>query len=66
MDVIDGLDDALANNHRLHAVRADLARRAGKTRLARTAYHAALELCTNEVEQRYLTHRLATLDPPNP
>ncbi len=66
LDVIDGLDDALANNHRLHAVRADLARRAGKTRLARTAYHAALELCTNEVEQRYLTHRLATLDPPNP
>ena len=66
LDVIEGLDHALANNHRLHAVRADLAQRAGNTHLARTSYQAALELCTNEVEQRYLTHRLAALNSSNP
>jgi RNA polymerase sigma-70 factor, ECF subfamily len=66
LDIIEGLDHALANNHRLHAVRADLAQRAGKTRLARTSYQIALELCTNEVEQQYLTQRLAALDPSHP
>ncbi|NOX31040.1 MAG: RNA polymerase subunit sigma-24, partial [Actinobacteria bacterium] len=62
LNLIDGLDHALAGNHRLHAVRADLARRAGKISLARTAYQAALKLCTNEVEQQYLAHRLTTLN----
>ena len=66
LDIIEGLDHALANNHRLHAVRADLARRAGRTRIARTSYQAALELCTNKVEQQYLTQRLAALDPSDP
>jgi len=62
LDIIDGLDHALADNHRLHAVRADLARRAGKVGLAQTSYRAALELCTNEVEQKYLEQRLAALN----
>jgi len=70
LDLIDGLDDALARNPRLHAVRADLARRAGNVRLARTSYQAAIALCTNEVEQQYLADRFSTLDstvdPPNP
>jgi len=66
LDIIERLDHALANNHRLHAVRADLAQRAGKTRLARTSYQAALELCTNKVEQRYLTDQLAALNSSNP
>jgi len=59
--VITGLDDTLSNNHRLHAVRADLARRAGKVSLARDSYVAALELCTNDVERQHLTHQLDTL-----
>ncbi len=62
LDITDGLDHALANNHRLHAVRADLARRAGKVGLAQASYRAALELCTNEIEQKYLEQRLAALN----
>lgn len=60
--VITGLDDTLPNNHRLHAVRADLARRAGNISLARDSYVAALELCTNEVERQHLAHRLDALE----
>ncbi len=59
--VTTGLDDTLAKNHRLHAVRADLARRAGKIDLARGSYVAALELCTNEVERQHLIDRLNAL-----
>ncbi len=66
LDLIDGLDDALARNHRLHAVRADLARRAGNVALARSSYQAAIGLCANETEKRYLARRLSTLDPPDP
>ncbi len=59
--MIDGLDDTLANNHRLHAVRADLARRAGDITLARESYLSAMELCANEVEHHYLARQLDDL-----
>ncbi|MGI9613925.1 MAG: RNA polymerase sigma factor [Acidimicrobiales bacterium] len=63
--VLSQLDETLQGNHRFHAVRAELARRAGDISLARTSYTAALELCTNEVEQNYLTGQLDALDSPS-
>ncbi len=62
--VLRALDEMLPRNHRVHAVRADLARRAGDTRLARASYTAALQLCTNEIEQEYLARQLGALDSP--
>jgi len=44
-----------------HAARADLLRRIGQTEAARAAYQQALDLCQNEVEQRYYRRRLAEL-----
>lgn len=61
LDVLDGLDAALPHSHRLAAVRADLAARAGDTELARTSYRTAIERCTNDVERAHLTDRLAAL-----
>jgi len=60
--MLDGLDDALATNHRLHAVRADLARRAGDLEMARDSYTNAMHLCANETEREYLAARLSALD----
>ena len=60
------IDGSLPNNHRLHAVRADLARRAGDTILARDSYVTAMSLCANEVEHDYLARQLVDLDPPDP
>ncbi len=60
--LLDELDDFLADNHRLHAVRADLARRAGQLDLARSSYQRALRHCSNAVEQEYLTSQLRSLD----
>ena len=53
-----GLDDALADNHRLAAVRAELAQRAGDMNLALTSYRRAIDLCSNAVERAYLLARL--------
>lgn len=64
--IIDGLDDILSNHHRFHAVRADLARRAGDITLARDSYAIAMELCSNEVEHRYLARQLDALDSLDP
>jgi RNA polymerase sigma-70 factor, ECF subfamily len=61
--ILEGLDEILPDNHRVAAVRAELARRAGDTRLARTAYLHALNLCSNEAESTYLSHRLGSLEP---
>ncbi len=62
--LLDGLDETLVGNHRLHAVRAELARRAGNVDLAQTAYRAALELCSNDVERDHLAARLDALGAP--
>ncbi|MFN0027951.1 MAG: RNA polymerase sigma factor [Acidimicrobiales bacterium] len=59
--LLAGLDGRLATHHRLHAVRADLARRAGDLVLARDCYALALDLCANDVEREYLTERLSTV-----
>ncbi len=60
--VLEGVDHAMPSNHRLPAVRADLARRAGDLTLARRSYARAMELCANEVERAYLAERLDELD----
>ena len=56
---IDGLAGALDGYHLLHAARADLLRREGRTAEAAAAYARALELATNAAERRFLAARLA-------
>jgi RNA polymerase sigma-70 factor, ECF subfamily len=46
-----------------HAARADLLRRAGRTRDAATAYRRAIDLTAGTPERRYLAARLAEVDP---
>src|SRR5438067_2215596 len=51
----------LGNYHLVHAARADLCRRLGRTAEARAAYARALRLTQQEPERRFLTRRLAEL-----
>jgi RNA polymerase sigma-70 factor (ECF subfamily) len=62
--LVDGLfaEGALHGHHLLHATRADLCRRLGRTADARAAYAAALALARQEPERRFLHRRLASLD----
>jgi RNA polymerase sigma-70 factor, ECF subfamily len=57
VDRIPGLD----HYHLLHAARADLLRRLGRTDEAASAYTRALELATNPAERGFLERRLAEL-----
>ena len=59
--MLAGLDQALPRNHRVLAVRAELARRADLIDLARMCYVEAVEMCTNETERHHLAARLAAL-----
>lgn len=61
LSLLDGLDDALGEGHRLAAVRADLLERAGDTDAAIAQYALAAHRATNLAEQRYLTMRAARL-----
>jgi RNA polymerase sigma-70 factor (ECF subfamily) len=54
--LLDRLD--LPNYHYLHAARADLLRRLGRTDEARAEYERALELVRSEPERRFLEGRL--------
>lgn len=58
IDRIDGLD----RYHLLHAARADLLRRLGRTAAAATAYRRAHELAINPADRRFLARRLHDLD----
>jgi RNA polymerase sigma-70 factor (ECF subfamily) len=62
--LLDGVaaGGALADFHLLHAARADLLRRLGRTAEAREAYARALALARQEPERRFLARRLAELD----
>ncbi|MEU1594007.1 DUF6596 domain-containing protein [Streptomyces sp. NPDC005708] len=60
IDRIDGLD----RYHLLHAARADLLRRLGRTPEAASAYQRAHELATNPADRRFLAGRLHDLDVP--
>ena len=59
--IMAGLNDALPNNHRVAAVRAELARRVGNTDLAIASYRRALALCVNDVEHAHLQTQLGRL-----
>ncbi|HKQ03165.1 MAG TPA: RNA polymerase sigma factor [Actinomycetes bacterium] len=65
LDLIDtpAAAGTLDSYHLLHAARGDLLRRLGRAPEAAAAYRRALELATNPVEQAFLTHRLAEVDP---
>lgn len=65
LDLLVGLDDALADNHRLAAVRGELAHRAGDVELARASYRAALDHCDNDVEGAHLRGRLEAIESPD-
>jgi RNA polymerase sigma-70 factor (ECF subfamily) len=58
--IIDGL--SLDDLHYLHAARADLLRRAGRSAEARASYQRALALVHDDAETRLLQRRLAALD----
>lgn len=59
LELLAGLDELLPDNHRVAAIRAELARRSGDLELARASYRKALDLCANEVERAHLCRRLA-------
>jgi RNA polymerase sigma-70 factor (ECF subfamily) len=59
--LLAGLDEALPGNHRVPAVRAELAQRAGDIEMARASYDRALELCQNDAERAHLRSRLEAL-----
>lgn len=52
----------LENYHLLHAVRADLLRRLGRTAEASNSYQRALALVTNSSERRFLERRLREVE----
>jgi len=58
IDRIDGLD----RYHLLHAARADLLRRLGRTTAAAAVYRRAHELAINPADRRFLARRLHDLD----
>ena len=58
IDRIDGLE----GYHLMHAARADLLRRLGRTALAAAAYRRAHELAINPADRRFLARRLHDLD----
>ncbi|MEM9514727.1 MAG: DUF6596 domain-containing protein [Actinomycetota bacterium] len=62
--LLDDLDEALPGNHRVSAVRGELASRIGDVAAATAAFRRAIELCQNEVEREHLVGRLRTVDPP--
>jgi RNA polymerase sigma-70 factor (ECF subfamily) len=61
-----GLDAVLGDNHRLTAVRAELALRVGDLDLARASFRTAIDLCSNDVERAHLRARLDATHRPDP
>jgi RNA polymerase sigma-70 factor (ECF subfamily) len=59
-----GNEEGLSGYHLLHAARADLLRRMGRSREALAAYQNALSLTGNEVERRYLKRRITEISGP--
>ncbi|HEY2272830.1 MAG TPA: sigma-70 family RNA polymerase sigma factor [Jatrophihabitantaceae bacterium] len=54
---VDQLEGQLAGYHALHATRAELLRRLGRSAESRAAYDKAIELAGNTAETAYLTRR---------
>ena len=53
----------LQNYHLMHAARADLCRRLGRTAESRVSYERALELAKQEPERRFLERRFVNCRP---
>ena len=66
LGLLAGLDELLRDNHRVAAVRAELAQRAGDLEVARTSYRKAIALCSNDVERAHLTGQLEAINAPCP
>ena len=62
--LVDGLE--LGSYHYLHATRAELLRRLGRSDDARAAYRRALELVHGDAERKLLSRRLSELGDPLP
>jgi RNA polymerase sigma-70 factor, ECF subfamily len=60
--LVEALADELDGYHYLHATRAELLHRLGRTQDARAAYIRALELVHADAERSHLRRRLAELD----
>lgn len=57
LDLLVGLDDRLASNHRLAATRAELLVRLGDYAAATTAFAQAVDRCGNQIEREHLRSR---------
>jgi predicted RNA polymerase sigma factor len=66
LELVDGLrdDDRIANDHRLHGVRAHLLEMAGDRAGARASYEVAAAGAMNLARQRYLNTQAARLRDP--
>lgn len=62
LDLLEGLDAALPDGHRLPAVRAELLARAGRHEEAATALDLAITRCANEIERAHLERRRAEVE----
>ena len=62
LTLLDGLDVALGSGHRLHAVRGELAARAGERDNARRSFRSAIERCENDIERAHLQQRLEEIE----
>lgn len=63
LPLVDALEQPLADYHLWHATRADLLRRLGRRDAAIASYRYALTLAQNDVERRFLEHRLLVVAP---
>lgn len=63
--IVDGLGATLNEYHALHATRADLLRRSGRSEEARDAYDRAIRLSGNAAETAYLLRRRRQLISPS-
>ncbi len=61
LNLLDGLDDALGESHRLPAVRAELLLRSGDLTAAAAHFEEAITLCRNHAERAHLRRRLTEL-----
>jgi RNA polymerase sigma-70 factor (ECF subfamily) len=61
---VEALQPALEGYYLLHATRADLLRRLGRSREAAASYRDALSLVGTDAERRFLARRLAETSEP--
>jgi RNA polymerase sigma-70 factor, ECF subfamily len=65
LTLLADIEELLADDHRLAAVRGELSSRVGDIATARASFRSAIDLSTNEVEREHLRTRLVGLDGPD-